>query len=77
MIKVTIRVNTNMPTSIIVDANTTLRSALEQSGVDWSVGKPHLNGSALSSAELDRTFASSPDLGSNVYLSIMTAKDNA
>ena len=41
----------------IVDENITLRDCLEQNGVEYGVGQLHLDGSALSPGDLDKTFA--------------------
>ena len=56
MIQVTIGNNLKRDT-VIVDANSTLRKALEDAGVDYSRGMMTLDGSTLGAGELDKTFA--------------------
>lgn len=56
MIQVTIGNNLKRET-VIVDANETLRKALEDAGVDYSRGMMTLDGSTLGAGELDKTFA--------------------
>lgn len=57
MIKVTVGNNVKRESNII-DENTTLRSALENAGVDYTRGVMHLDGSSFSPGDLDKTFAS-------------------
>lgn len=57
MIKVTIGNNLKKE-NVIIDENTTLRSALETNGVDYTRGVMHLDGSSLQPDDLDKTFAS-------------------
>ena len=57
MIKVTVGNNVKRE-AVIVDANVTLRSVLENAGVDYTRGVMHLDGSSLNPGDLDRTFAS-------------------
>lgn len=56
MIRVTIGNNLKR-NAYNLDPNTTLRSALEQAGVDYTVGMTTLDGSSLGPGELDKTFA--------------------
>ena len=56
MIQVKIGNNVKRETKII-DENTTLREALEDEGIDYSVGMTNLDGSPLSHGDLDKTFA--------------------
>jgi len=56
MIKVTIGNNLKR-TDEILDANTTLREALESAGIDYTTGIMNLNGSTVSLDDLDKTFA--------------------
>ena len=56
MIKVTIGNNVKRE-SVIIDANTTLRTALENNGIDYTTGVMHLDGSSLNPGDLDKTFA--------------------
>jgi hypothetical protein len=56
MIKVTIGNNVRRTTEIL-DANTTLRQALDDAGIDYSRGMMNLDGSSLAPGDLDKTFA--------------------
>jgi len=56
MIKVTMGNNVKR-TDEILDANTTLREALEIADIDYSRGMMNLDGSPLSPGDLDKTFA--------------------
>lgn len=56
MIRVTIGNNLKR-TAYNLDANTTLRSALEQAGVDYTTGTMNLDGSSLNPGDLNKTFA--------------------
>ena len=57
MIKVTVGNNVKRE-SMIVDASRTLRSVVEEAGVDYTRGVMHLDGSSLNPGDLDKTFAS-------------------
>jgi len=56
MIKVTMGNNLKR-TSEILDENTTLREALEETGIDYTIGIMNLDGSTLEPGDLDCTFA--------------------
>ena len=56
MIKVTIGNNVRR-NAVIIDENTTLRTALEDAGIDYSVGMTSLDGTTLQPGDLDKTFA--------------------
>jgi len=56
MISVTIGNNLNRSKKIYED-NTTLREALEDSGINYSVGSMHLDGASLAPGDIDKTFA--------------------
>ena len=56
MIQVTVGNNVRRE-KIVVSANTTLRTALEQAGIDYTRGTMHLDGSSLQAGDLDKTFA--------------------
>lgn len=43
--------------SVIVDSTTTLRTVLEDAGIDYTRGVMHLDGSSLMAGDLDKTFA--------------------
>lgn len=75
MIKVTIKKNTTAQ-SVIIDENTTLRQALENAGIDYSVGTTSLDGVTLPAGGIDKTFA---DYGitEKCYLMNVAKFDNA
>lgn len=56
MIRVTVGTNVKRE-SVIVNDNTTLRSVLEQQGVDYTRGNLTLDGATLQPGALDKTFA--------------------
>lgn len=56
MIKVNIGNNLSRK-SIIIDENTTLRTALEDNNIDYTVGMTSLDGATLGAGDLDKTFA--------------------
>lgn len=56
MVKVVVGNNVKRET-VIVDSTATLRSVLEESGVDYTRGTMHLDGSSLNPGDLDKTFA--------------------
>ena len=75
MIKVTIGNNINR-NSVIIEENTTLRTALENAGIDYTVGMTSLDGSTLAPGDLDKSFA---DFGitEKCYLLNVVKADNA
>lgn len=75
MIKVVVGNNVKRET-VIVDANTTLRTVLEDAGVEYTRGVMHMDGSSLNPGDLDKTFAS---LGvtEKCYLLNVVKADNA
>ena len=75
MIKVTIGNNVKR-TSEVLDANTTLREALEMADIDYTRGMMNLDGSTLNPGDLDKTFA---DFGitEKCYLLNVVKADNA
>jgi len=75
MIKVTMGNNVKRKTEIL-DADTTLRDALEAAEVDYTAGIMNLDGSTLSPGDLDKTFA---DFGitEKCYLLNVVKADNA
>jgi len=75
MIKVTMGNNLKR-TSEILDENTTLREALEEAEIDYTVGTMNLDGSTLNPGDLDRTFA---DMGikEKCFLLNVVKADNA
>ena len=56
MIKVTLGNNLKKETVIVDENTTTMRKALEDSGVDYTVGMMHLDGATLRPGDLDKTF---------------------
>ena len=56
MIKVIVGNNVKRET-LIVDSTTTLRTVLEDAGIDYTRGVMHLDGSSLNPGDLDKTFA--------------------
>ena len=55
MLQVTVGNNVKRE-KMIVDADRTLRSVLEEANVDYTRGVMHLDGSSLNPGDLDRTF---------------------
>ena len=55
MIQVTVGNNVKRD-KVIVDPNKTLRSVLEEAGIDYTKGVMHLDGSSLQAGDLDKTF---------------------
>lgn len=55
MIKVIVGNNVKRNT-VIVDSATTLRSVLEDAGIDYTTGVMHLDGCSLVPGDLDKTF---------------------
>lgn len=77
MIKVSIGNNVKRVTpDPILDENTTIRSALEKYGIDYTRGLTHLNGATLGPGDLDKTFA---DFGitEHCFLVNVVKADNA
>ena len=56
MVKVVVGNNVKRET-VIVDSTTTLRTVLEDAGIDYTRGVMHLDGSSLNPGDLDKTFA--------------------
>ena len=75
MIKVTIGNNVKR-TSEILDENTTLREALENAGIDYTIGMMNLDGSTLEPGDLDMTFADF-NIKDKCYLLNVIKADNA
>lgn len=75
MIKVVVGNNVKRETAI-VDANTTLRTVLEDANVDYTRGVMHLDGSSLNPGDLDKTFASL-GITEKCYLLNVVKADNA
>ena len=62
--------------NVIIDENTTLRTALENNGIDYTVGTMHLDGASLKPGDIDKTFA---EMGvtEKCYLLNVVKADNA
>ena len=75
MIKVVVGNNVKRET-VIVDANTSLRTVLEDANVDYTRGVMHLDGSSLNPGDLDKTFASL-GITEKCYLLNVVKADNA
>ena len=75
MIKVVVGNNVKRE-NVIVDANTTLRTVLEDANVDYTRGVMHLDGSSLNPGDLDKTFASL-GITEKCYLLNVVKADNA
>ena len=43
--------------TVVVSPETTLRTVLEDNGIDYSRGTMHLNGASLNPGDLDKSFA--------------------
>lgn len=56
MIKVTVGNNVKRQ-AVIIENTTTLRTVLEDVGIDYTRGVMHLDGSSLQPGDLDKTFA--------------------
>ena len=56
MVKVVVGNNVKRET-VIVDSSTTLRTVLEDVGIDYTRGTMHLDGASLNPGDLDKTFA--------------------
>lgn len=75
MIKVTLGTNLKRE-SQLVEETSTLRSALEAAGIDYSVGMITLDGATLRPGDLDKTFAEHGITEKCFLLSVVKA-DNA
>ena len=76
MIKVTLGNNLKRTTEILDENTTTLREALEDAGIDYTIGIMNLDGCSLEPGDLDQTFA---DFGitEKCYLLNVVKADNA
>lgn len=75
MVKVTVGNNVKRE-SVIVDSNTTLRTVLEDAGIDYTRGVMHLDGSSLNPGDLDKTFEDF-HIGEKCFLLNVVKADNA
>ena len=56
MIKVTVGNNVKRE-SVVVESSRTLRSVIEDAGIDYTRGVIHLDGSSLQPGDLDKSFS--------------------
>lgn len=75
MIKVVVGNNVKRET-VIVNEDTTLRTVLENAGVDYTRGVMHLDGSSLAPGDLDKTFTAM-GITEKCYLLNVVKADNA
>lgn len=75
MIKVTVGNNLKRE-AVIIDKNTTLRTCLEDNGVDYTRGTMSLDGSTLAPGDLDKTFEQF-DITEKCFLLNVVKADNA
>lgn len=75
MVKVTVGNNVNRET-VIVDSNSTLRSVLEDAGIEYQRGGINLDGSTLKPGDLDKTFDDF-NIGEKCFLLQVVKADNA
>lgn len=75
MIKVVVGNNVKRET-VIVSEDTTLRTVLENAGVDYTRGVMHLDGSSLAPGDLDKTFTAM-GITEKCYLLNVVKADNA
>lgn len=75
MVKVVVGNNVKRET-VIVDSSATLRSVLEDAGIDYTRGVMHLDGSSLNPGDLDKTFAQL-GIGEKCFLLNVVKADNA
>lgn len=62
--------------SVIVNRSTTLRTVLENAGIDYTKGTMHLDGSTLNPGDLDKTFESF-GIAEKCFLLNVVKADNA
>lgn len=75
MVKVVVGNNVKRE-SVIVDSSITLRSVLEDAGIDYTRGVMHLDGSSLQAGDLDKTF-SDFGIAEKCFLLNVVKADNA
>lgn len=75
MIKVTLITNAGRST-LLVDANTTVRTVLDDNNVNYAVGTTSIDGSPLKTGEMDKTFAAL-GVDEKCYLAVVVKADNA
>ena len=75
MIRVTVGNNLKKET-VIIDENTTLKTVLEDAGIDYTTGTMHLDGAPLMAGELNKTFADF-NIDEKCFLLNVVKADNA
>lgn len=75
MISVKVGNNVNRR-NVTVNSNRTLKSVLEENGIDYTRGTMHLDGSSLAAGELNKTFDAFGITDSCYLLNVVKA-DNA
>jgi hypothetical protein len=75
MIQVTIGNNLNR-SKVVINSDTTLRTALDDAELDYAMAQLHLDGATLKAGDLDKTFA---DFGitTSCFLIAVVKTDNA
>lgn len=61
---------------VVVESSSTLKSVLQQEGIDYSRGTMHLDGSSLRPGDLERTFDDF-GIGAQCFLLNVVKADNA
>lgn len=75
MLNITVGTNTSRK-KIVVAPNTTLRKVLSDNGVNTSVGTLSIDGTVLSSSDLDKTLEEL-NVANNAYIIQVAKADNA
>lgn len=76
MIKVTIGSNFNQKVVEVDESTTTIKSVLDEAGIDYGRFSVHLNGDAVTAAKRDMTFAAA-GVYEDCYLVSTTKADSA
>mgnify|MGYP005769727875 FL=1 len=76
MIKVTVGSNMNRRTVEVDESTTTLRSVLDNAGIDYTRFTVHLDGDTVTSDKLDKTFAENGVMD-NCFLVSVSKTDSA
>lgn len=76
MINVVVGNNLKRDTNVIVQDTATLRSVLENAGVDYTRGQTHLDGATLTPGDINKTFKDMGVTGKCYLLNVVKA-DNA
>ena len=77
MIKVTVGMNlVRRPAKEVDESTTTLRSVLDEAGIDYARQTVHLNGDTVTADMLDKTFAAN-GIYEDCFLASVTKADSA